>query len=149
MNSQMAFFILIAVLVGGLGGIHIPMNGALGARINSALVATFVLFGIAFLLITVTVLLNFDRQAFLALRTVPPWFYLAGVISVVVVGSNTFLIPRVGAMNMLVLVIASQMVVRMVISHFGWFESPVSPISLGRVAGALFLIGGAVLVVRN
>ena len=149
MNSQMAFYILIAVLVGGLGGIHIPMNGALGARIDSALVATFVLFGIAFLLIAVTVLLTFDRQAFLALRTVPAWFYLAGVISVVVVGSNTFLIPRVGDMNMFALVIASQMMVRMVISHYGWFELPVSPITWPRAVGALFLVGGAVLVVRN
>ena len=149
MNSQMAFYILIAVLVGGLGGIHIPMNGALGARIDSALVATFVLFGIAFLLIAVTVMLTFDRQAFLALRTVPSWFYLAGVISVVVVGSNTFLIPRVGAMNMFALVIASQMLVRMVISHYGWFELAVSPITWTRAMGALFLVGGAVLVVRN
>ena len=47
------------------------------------------------------------------------------------------------------IVVAAQMLVRMIISHFGWLESPISPISWVKVAGGLLLVAGAVLVVRD
>jgi transporter family-2 protein len=65
-----------------------------------------------------------------------------------VVSSNTFLIPRIGAVNMFVVVLSFQLVSRMVISHFGWLESPVGPITLVKVIGCVFLLVGALLVVR-
>ena len=71
------------------------------------------------------------------------------MISVVVVGSSTFLIPRLGAVNVFVIFFVAQFVVRMVLSHFGWLQSPVSPISWVKLAGGLMLFLGAVLVVRN
>ena len=48
-----------------------------------------------------------------------------------------------------VIVIALQMISRMVISHYGWLESPVAPVSAFKILGALMLLSGAVLVVRN
>jgi transporter family-2 protein len=149
MNLQTAIYLVAAVVVGGLGGIHVPINGALGVRIHSALVATLTFYGIAFLVTSAACLVVWDRPAFLALKTVPPWYFIAGVISVVVVGGSTFLIPRIGAVNVFVLAIAAQMLVRMVISHFGWFESPVFPITWMKVFGGLLLVIGSLLVVRH
>ena len=149
MSLQMLPFYLLAALVGILGGIHVPINGALGARINSTLVATFTFYGIAFVLISTLCLLAREREAFLALREAPRWYFLAGAISVVVVGSSTFLIPRIGAIHLFVIVLSMQMVSRMVISHFGWLESPISAISPYKLLGAVFLLLGAVLVIRN
>ncbi len=149
MSAQLLGYYLLAMLVGVLGGIHVPINGALGARIDSTLVATFTFYGIAFLLIALTCAITWEREAFLALRGAPRWYFIAGVISVVVVGSSTFLIPRIGAVNLFVVVFSLQMIARMVISHFGWLESPVSAISALKLLGGVFLIVGAVLVVRN
>ena len=149
MNWQIIFYYALAMLVGGLGGIHVPINGALGARINSATVATFVFYGIAFVLISLLVVLTWDRQAFAALGAVPRWYFLAGVISVIVVGGSTYLIPRIGAINMFVLVLVAQMMVRMAVSHYGWLESPVSPITPYKLLGGAMLLLGTVLVVRH
>ena len=146
--STLVWYYLLAMAAGILGGIHVPINGALGARIDSPLVATFTFYGIAFLVISAVCAVTFDRPAFVALATAPRWYYLAGVISVVVVTSNTYLIPRLGAVNMFVVVLSLQLVSRMVISHFGWLESPVSPITVFKVIGCLFLLVGALLVVR-
>ena len=148
MNWQLITYYFLALLVGGLGGIHVPINGALGARINSALVATFTFYGIAFVLISVLVTLTWNRSAFSALGTVPRWYFIAGVISVVVVGGSTYLIPRIGAVNMFVLVLVAQMMVRMTISHFGFLESPVSPITPYKIAGGALLMLGTILVVK-
>ncbi len=149
MNFQVALYFLAAVAVGGLGGIHVPINGALGARIQSALVATLTFYGIAFIVTSLACLAVWDRQPFLALKTVPPWYFIAGVISVIVVGGSTFLIPRIGAFNVFVLAVSAQMVVRMVISHYGWFESPVFPITWVKIMGGVMLIAGALLVIRK
>ena len=145
----MTGYILLAIAAGTLGGIHVPINGALGVRLQSTLVATFAFYGVAFLIISFTCALLAERAAFTALLTVPSWYYVAGVISVVVVGSSTFLIPRLGAVNVFVIFFVAQFAVRMVLSHFGWLQSPVSPISWVKLAGGLMLFLGAVLVVRN
>ena len=148
MNWQLMIYFTLAMLVGGLGGIHVPINGALGARINSALVATFVFYGIAFVIISAMVVVTWDRAAFAALGSVPRWYFIAGVISVIVVGGSTYLIPRIGALNMFVLVLVAQMIVRMTISHFGWLESPISPITPYKLLGGAMLMMGTILVVR-
>ena len=81
MNLQLGFYSLLALLVGALGGIHVPINAALGVRINSALVATLTFYGIAFLMVAAACLLLWDRAAFAGLKTVPRWYFIAGAIS--------------------------------------------------------------------
>ena len=148
MNATTVTYYLLAMLAGILGGIHVPINGALGARIHSPLVATFSFYGIGFLVIALVCAVTYDRAAFSALATAPRWYFVAGVISVLVVSTNTYLIPRIGAVNLFVVVLSLQLIARMVISHFGWLDSPVSSITALKLAGCLLLMGGAVLVVR-
>ena len=145
----MTAYILLAIAAGAMGGIHVPINGALGVRIQSTLVATFAFYGVAFVLIALASALLAERSAFTALLTVPRWYFLAGVISVVVVGTSTFLIPRLGAVNVFVIFFVAQFAVRMVLSHYGWLQSPVNPISMTKLLGTALLVTGALLIVRD
>ena len=149
MSAQVLLFYGLAVLIGIMGGIHVPINGALGDRIQSPLLATVLFYAIGLMVAGSAFLIAGNRAALLALNEAPRWYFLAGAISAVVVGSSTFLIPRIGAVNLFAIVIALQMISRMVISNFGWLESPVAPISPFKILGALMLLAGAVLVVRN
>ena len=149
MSTQLLLLYGLAVMIGIMGGIHIPINGALGNRIQSPLLATVVFYSIGLGMVGTAFLIAGNRAALMALQEAPRWYFLAGAISAVVVASSTFLIPRIGAINLFVIVIALQMVSRMVISHYGWFESPMAPISPFKILGALMLLVGAVLVVRN
>ncbi len=150
MSGTLALYLLAAVVIGGLGAIHVPINGALGARIQSALVATLTFYAVAFIVTALLALASFEREAFRALERIPPWYYLVpGLISVAVVGGNTWLIPRFGAINVFVVAVFAQTVVRVVISHYGWFESPVDPITAPKLLGAVMVSLGAVLVVRS
>jgi transporter family-2 protein len=150
MSSGMALYVAIAVLTGALGAVHVPINGALGARIQSTAVATFTFYGVAFLIIACITLLTTERESLRQLANVPVWLCLVpGIISVVVVASGTFLMPRLGAINVFVITVFAQTVVRVAISHFGWLASPVDPISVPKLAGAAMVALGAVLVVRS
>jgi transporter family-2 protein len=42
--------------------------------------------------------------------------------------------------------IAGQIISGMIFSHFGWLGSPLEPISITKLAGALLLIAGAATV---
>ena len=149
MSDSMAFYVAIAIFTGALGAIHVPINGALGARIQSTTVATFMFYGVAFLIITGITLFTADRESIRQLGRVPVWLYLVpGVISVLVVASGTFLIPRLGAVNVFVITVFAQTLVRVVISHYGWLASPVDPISAPKLVGAAMVALGAVLVIR-
>jgi len=148
-DSPMLAYILLAIVIGALGGIHVPINGALGEHIESPLVATFVFYGIGFLLIALVSLVFADRTAFLALAQAPRWYLIAGVISVLVVGTSTFLIPRIGALTLFVVFVSAQLVVRMVLSHFGWLGSPVDPVNGVKLFGIALLLSGAFLVVSD
>lgn len=150
MPSSTALYVTIAILTGALGAIHVPINGALGARIQSTAVATFTFYGVAFLVIACFILLTTERNSLRQLSGVPVWLYLVpGIISVVVVASGTFLMPRLGAVNVFVITVFAQTLVRVAISHFGWLASPVDPISAPKIAGAAMVALGAVLVVRS
>jgi transporter family-2 protein len=151
MSANFPYFpyLLLAIAVGVLGGIHIPINGALGARLDSTPVATFAFYGVAFGLISLVCLVIWDRAAFTALASVPRWYYSAGVISVLVVAGSTFLIPRLGAINLFVVGVTAQLLVRMIVSHFGWLESPVSPVTWVKLLGGVLLIVGAILAVQE
>lgn len=145
----MSTYILLAVVTGALGAVHVPINGALGERIQSSVVATFAFYGVAFLLMSLLCVIRDERQAFRGLLDAPRWYLVAGVISVVVVGTSTYLIPRLGAVNLFVIFVSAQLVVRMMLSHYGWLESPVNPISPSKLAGAVLLLTGVILVVRE
>jgi uncharacterized membrane protein YdcZ (DUF606 family) len=65
-------YVLLAIGVGVLGGIHIPINGALGARLDSTPVATFAFYGVAFGLISLVCLISWDRAASLSFGPITP-----------------------------------------------------------------------------
>ncbi len=149
MDRMTLLYILLAAVAGGLGAVHVPINGSLGARIGSPLVATFAFYAVALMVIGSLCAVRADAGAFRELASAPRWYLIAGVISVVVVGLSTYLIPRFGAMNVFAVTVTMQLIGRTLISHFGWFDSPVQVINGPRVLGALLLLIGALLVVRS
>ena len=73
MSGGMSLYVTLAILTGALGAVHVPINGALGARIQSTAVATFMFYGVAFLIIASVTLLTTERAAIRELARVPVW----------------------------------------------------------------------------
>ncbi|HUJ12097.1 MAG TPA: DMT family transporter [Verrucomicrobiae bacterium] len=78
----------------------------------------------------------------------PPYLHIAGIISALFIVGTTFLVPKIGARTFFILLVSGQILMAIVISHFGLLESPQDPVNLKKLAGALLVIAGAVLSVR-
>ena len=140
---QTSFYILFALLIGAISAIYLPMNSSVSRYLGSPLTANISFYVVA--LITSIVLFAFlgDFSTLDNIRSVPPYLYLTGFVSAFIVLAITFLIPILGARKLVVLSIAGQLIMAMIVSHFGVLESPVDPINLKKVAGAALLILGA------
>jgi len=58
---------------------------------------------------------------------------------------TTYLIPRVGARKFFILVITGQILMGIIISHFGILESPKDAVTLKKMLGALLIVVGALI----
>ncbi len=61
----------------------------------------------------------------------------------------TYAAPRLGIASMLTLAIAGQMIAALIVDHYGALGLDRSPVTPGRIAGALLVIGGVLLVRRG
>ncbi|MEX1348993.1 MAG: DMT family transporter [Desulfobacterales bacterium] len=78
------------------------------------------------------------------LKEVPSILYITGVISAFVVLGSTILIPHIGARKFFILLIAGQVLMAIVVSHFGLLESPKDPVNMKKMIGAILVLTGAI-----
>jgi bacterial/archaeal transporter family-2 protein len=145
---QSLLFWAIAFLMGVVTAIYLPMNGVVAKHVGSALLANipFYLLGTLTTLLLASATGNFSAVA--RFREVPSYLYLSGVISAFLVFGSSFLLPRLGAGRFFVLFVAGQILMALVVSHFGLLGSPKDPISLKKTIGAVLLIVGVTLATR-
>ncbi|MDP9108298.1 MAG: DMT family transporter [Pseudomonadota bacterium] len=74
-----------------------------------------------------------------------PWTFAGGVLGAGFLFSTAFLAPRMGLTNMLVLIIAGQLMMSVTIDHFGLLQSLVRPVSLIRLLGVVVVLVGVML----
>ena len=83
------------------------------------------------------------------LSQVHPLLLTAGLIGACLVFAIGWLIPQVGAGPLMISMLAGQIFGGMLLSHFGWLGSPVQPVTLTNVLGALLMMGGVFLATSN
>ncbi len=66
-----------------------------------------------------------------------PVMLTAGAMGACLVFAIAWLIPQVGAGPFFVILLTGQMISAMVICHFGWLGSPVNPLDIMKVSGAV------------
>ena len=140
-------FMLIAFLVGAGLVIQVGLNMAVSRALGGAVYGTLANFLIGTTAIAVFMLLTRQswpaREAF---ASVPAWAWLGGLFGALYVGVATFAGPRLGALLLLALTVAGQMLASVIVDHFGLLGFPQHPVSLGRVVGIVLLISGIWLV---
>lgn len=83
------------------------------------------------------------------LRAVPPVNWLGGLFGAAYVAASALLAPRLGSAPLLALLIGGQLLMSLVLDHFGWIGFAAHGMNLWRVVGAVLLVAGVVLIVRN
>jgi len=141
---------LLAFLVGAGIVIQVGFNMAVSRALGGAVYGTLANFFVGTVVIAAFMFLTRQvwpvREAFIG---VPAWAWLGGVFGALYVGIATFAGPRLGALLLLALTVAGQMLASVIIDHFGLLGFPQHLVSGGRVVGIVLLIVGIWLVATH
>jgi len=143
-----------ALLAGSCIAVQAAMNARLGQIINNTWLATSYAFFTSFLLVflmflllnTTSITIQWQQTSF---SEVPWYLWFSCVLSVIGVGSMYWLIPKMGVGTLMSYALTGQLIVAMLISNFGLFESPQKFISMTKLAGSLLLIMGILLLNKD
>lgn len=137
---------LIGITAGSMITVQSVLNSALGRKtgnLGSVLVLTIVSIAVLLLLI----ILFPNTANFRGIPGLSEWYlYLGGVLGIVILAAPIFLIPRIGATSTLTALVLGQLILALIIDHFGLFSFPKIEINLVRIAGLILLVVGAFLI---
>jgi transporter family-2 protein len=139
---------LCALMIGALISIQAPINAQAAGFLGSPLAAAAMSFCIGTIaLLAITGLFARNSIDLGALRTMPLYVLVSGgLLGAVYVTANLMLAPRIGIAALVALGITGQIVAALLLDHFAAFGLVGREISVGRVAGALTLLAGALMV---
>lgn len=139
--------ILLAMAMGAIISIYLPMITQTAKLMGNAPMANVPFFAIAFVASVIIAKVTGSRAAdFAKIGSLPVWLLSAGIMSAGMIIGSSFLVPKIGIGAFFVLLVSGQVLAAMVFGQFGLFGAPASELTLGKVSGALFVIGGVYLV---
>nr|WP_255716986.1 DMT family transporter [Corynebacterium sp. ACRPR] len=142
------------ILLGILAGLVLPIQTLVNTRLRASTGTPFSSSMISFAVGTVTLLIVATAitggdygiaQAF----DEPLWIWFGGLLGVVALTGNILLFPHLGAVQTVVLPIAGQVIMGLIVDHFGLFESPQSSLTAVRAIGAIIVLVGVIAVVAT
>jgi len=78
-----------------------------------------------------------------------PWYALtAGFFGLVVIASISYMIPRVGVAAAITTIIAGQLLVGILLDHFGFLGAAVKPLDITRTVGISVVLFGVWLTMK-
>jgi transporter family-2 protein len=140
----------VIVLVAAAGGAAVALQAQLVGLIDDrlgTLEAVFVTYGVGGL-VAAGLMVAARGGQLPEWRAVPGYAYLAGVFGLVIIGSISWSVSRLGVVRGLLLVTVAQFALSMVIDQFGLLGADVRPIDLPKVVGVALLLTGGWLVLR-
>jgi transporter family-2 protein len=138
---QYAFGMFLGIVL----AVHLSMNGKVGSVLNNPRVGNALFWCIGAVGALAIGMSGWQTGALDGIKSVNPILLTAGAIGACLVFAIGWLIPQVGAGPVMLTLLVGQIVGGMVMSHFGWLGSPVQPISLTNLVGALVMVGGVLL----
>ena len=129
--------------------VHLAMNGQVGAALGNPRVGNALFWCIGAVTALLIGLSGWQAGALSGIGQVNPVLLTAGAMGASLVFGIAWVIPQIGARNMTMMLLAGQILSAMVVSHFGLLGSPVQPITLMSVVGALVMFGGILLATRG
>ena len=141
------FFIFLAVLAGMAMPTQATVNSKLAESVGSPILAAFISFAVGTVALFVYILLTGVPLNNLAGSVnAAPIVWIGGFLGAFFVSVMASVVPRIGVALAFSLAIGGQMLVTLLIDHFGWLGVPEKPINLWRVAGAALITVGVILI---
>lgn len=142
--------ILLAVFIGAL----MPVQAGINAEFTRFLKHPYLVpivslivgsIGLSFLLFLQGISMNDVKR----LGEAPPYMFLGGILSAIFVTAAMYFIPKMGATTMIAAYVTGQLLMSVVIDHYGLMNLTPQPVSATRILGVILLFAGLFLVVKK
>jgi bacterial/archaeal transporter family-2 protein len=133
------------------GGVVLPfqagINAELGGWLGSPVRAAFVSFLVGTLVLAVAAALVFKPlPSWAKLGDAPWWVWIGGALGAFYVAASIVTAPKLGAAQLVALVVAGQALASLVVDEYGWVGFEAKHISAGRLVGMGLVFAGVALV---
>jgi transporter family-2 protein len=123
------------------------INNKLAGYVDSPILSAFISFAVGTVALFIYILATgVPLGNMLNAKNAPAIAWVGGILGAFFVASAVVLVPRIGVALTFSLIIAGQMLITLVIDHFGFLGVPEKPISLIRVLGVTLITIGVVLI---
>lgn len=141
------FFIFLAILAGMAMPTQGVVNSRLAGFVESPVMAAFISFAVGTIALFVYIVLTgTPLSSIAAAKDAPLIVWIGGFLGAFFVSVMALIVPKIGVALAFSLAIGGQMLVTLLIDHFGWLGVPEKPINLWRVLGAALITIGVVLI---
>jgi bacterial/archaeal transporter family-2 protein len=142
--------ILITIIIGALMPVQASINAELTRFMKHPYLGALISFSIGTVALTLLSLIHgLPLGEVKRLTQAPPHFLLGGVLGALFVGSSIYLIPRMGATMMIGSFVTGQLLMSVVMDHYGLLGVPATQITWQRMAGVVMLFAGLLLVMKR
>ena len=126
-----------------------PTNARLVTAVGSPLNAAFVSFAVGTVALGCLAVALQTRPDTAAVRGLPWWTWIGGLYGAIFVVSAAWAVPRLGVAMTVILMVAGQILISVLLDHFGALGVPRQPLNLTRLLGVALVFGGVLLVRRG
>ncbi len=141
------FFIFLAIVAGMMMPTQAAINNKLAVSVESPILSAFISFVVGTVALFLYILATgIPLGNIFAAKNTSVIAWTGGLLGAVFVASTIILVPRLGVALTFSLVIAGQMLVTLVIDHYGLLGVPVKEVNLMRVVGVTFITIGVILI---
>lgn len=141
------FIMIVIGLAGGAAvGLQSPLASMISQRLGTLESVFIVHIGGA---IAALIPLLFYKGGRLSQWRDVPWYALAaGVFGLVVIAAVSYLIPRIGVAGSIITIVAGQLLVGMLLDHFGLLGAVQRPLDSTRAIGLVVVLAGVWMTVK-
>ena len=145
-EEYMVVLIILSLGVGVMITLHISMNATVGAITGNPRMANVIFWAMGLATSAVVASLRADPGFWKRAVSVPGWLFLAGAVGSGIALFTNLAIPRIGATNLTMILIASQLGAAAALSHWGLLGSPRDTFAWWKLVGMALTMAGSAIV---
>lgn len=142
-------YLLLALLGGITLAAQVGLNSSLRVALGSPVTAALVNFLVGLIgLVLYALLIRAPWPDRGAMANAPWWVWFGGLLGAFYVTVVALVGQRIGVTVLLALTVTGQLVASLVIDQYGLLGMPQQSVTIAKIAGAILLMAGTVMVVR-
>src|SRR5262245_43682719 len=145
--------IWLLLFLGLTAGMLLPVQSGINAELrnlvgNPILAATIQFLVGTIVLLLLLVAIQTPLPAVAKLVSAPWWIWVGGICGATFIVVAIVLAPRLGAATLIAVSVTGQMVVSLLLDHYGLIGYPLHPANPWRIVGTVLLLVGVALIQR-